>query len=102
MDANINLGLYRNMEYGVISNSVQMYRDFKTGGSMDYKQGGNAYVDFGNFNYGAYSIAVGRTAMDTITNSDAYSLYTNHTFDQPQDMSEIKAGIAYAKCRIGQ
>jgi Bacterial toxin 44 len=78
-----------------------MYNEFRTGGAMDYKSG-KSYVDFGNFNYGAYSTAAGISPINTLTNAEAYSLYSRNAFDQPRDKEMIRRGIAYAQCRLGK
>ncbi|WP_457313479.1 RHS repeat-associated core domain-containing protein [Sphingomonas sp. UYAg733] len=104
VDKNINIALYRKANQSFLYHVSAMYEEFRTGGAMDYKKdyGGNSYVDFGNFNYGAYSIAAGISRMNTVTNAEAYSLYSRHAFDQPRDRNMIDAGIKYAQCRLSQ
>jgi hypothetical protein len=101
-NANINLGLYRRYNVSPVRNLTDMVPQFRTGGTMDYKQSGQQYVDFGNFNYGSYSISVGFDPVQTRSMAEAYSLYSRHDFDQPRDRDQIEAGIRYAQCRLEQ
>lgn len=101
---NMNIALYRAANQSLFYNITAMYEEFKTGGAMDYKRlpSGSSYVDFGNFNYGSYSIAAGFSKEDTNANAEAYSLYSRHAFDQPRDRKMIDAGIRYAQCWLGR
>ena len=56
---------------GFVETQVWMLMQFSTGGSEDYKQQGQGYVDFGNFNFGAvcgglgYSLTYCQSAAGT-------------------------------------
>jgi hypothetical protein len=67
----------------------------KSGGDWDYKNKGYPRGrDFGNFNYGATSVAAGFDPFISDLAADGYSLYDNQTLED-QD-SVIRAGQRYA------
>lgn len=85
---------------------------FAPGQEMDYKQHGNQYRDFGNFNYGAVGTALGMTPYELHGAAGVVQMEQKHwdpsygmpfisgnSGDNQQDYDQIEKGIAYARAQ---
>lgn len=89
-----------------------LYSNVKNYGPWDYKRHGKQYEDFGNFNYGAVTEAMG---MSSYTAQNAAGMYQQKSGaaaagagvpllkwpygDDPKDAAEIERGRQYARCK---
>ena len=86
------------------------YQSVRNKGRWDYKQQGEQYRDFGNFNYGATGYAAGfgpillplaGWAQSTAGTSKPEwgTWYGKAPYgDDPQDQAMIRKGMRYARC----
>lgn len=83
---------------------------FRNKGPYDYKQRGRQYEDFGNFNYGAMTSAMGASDNLILRGAGAAQTRSGNTDpnfgspwggppygDDPADQAQIRAGISYYK-----
>jgi hypothetical protein len=98
----------KNIEKAKDMNIIEFYNAVKNGGEWDYKQQGQEYADFGNFNYGATGKATGipdnvleRGAGWAQEQAGTSLPEWGHWYggppygDDPADQAQIMGGIEY-------
>ena len=89
-----------------------LYDNVKNHGPWDYKRHGSQYEDFGNFNFGAVTAAMGVSAYTAQNGAGIYQQWKGAAAagsgtpllrwpygDDLKDAAEIERGRQYAKCR---
>jgi hypothetical protein len=88
-----------------------LYENVKNRAPWDYKRGGAQYEDFGNFNFGAVTEAMGVSAFSTFNGAGIYQQLRGASAagsgipflrwpygDDAADALQIELGRQYARC----